>query len=299
MPLEQKINCRSRKDTFNQEVQQQWQQNQHDTSAEEFAQNWNFLWTLQGPDTTRTGYPDHGRLTDVHQNLTDDEDFTEIETDTENEELGKSSLMNHKRKQISLCRHKLQGRAYPPFRKMKTTPEQPEQLPEWEEAESDHEWLQLIQMEKMIERHKHELLKTGGQDLGDEEDDCNELWEAEGDPVKEEDDSLDDGDLTYITAILNSFSKPKFNHERSNSPDSQPFTPEGAMTRAPAQIMTPPKFNQKFNQNLTSYDHEERNFSCFSNIEEEGTTELADYFSDKEGDSLDDEDQKSESDTWS
>jgi hypothetical protein len=37
MPLEQKISCRSGKDTFNQEVQQQWRQSQHDTSAEEFA----------------------------------------------------------------------------------------------------------------------------------------------------------------------------------------------------------------------------------------------------------------------
>jgi hypothetical protein len=37
MPLEQKINCRSGKDTFNQEVEQQWQQNRHDISAKEFA----------------------------------------------------------------------------------------------------------------------------------------------------------------------------------------------------------------------------------------------------------------------
>jgi hypothetical protein len=166
MPLEQKISCRSRKDTFNQEVQQQWQQNQYDILAEEFAHNLNFLWNLQSPDTARTDYPDHGRLTDVHQNLTDDEDFTEVETDTENERLGETSLINHKRKQISLCRHKLQGRAYQRFRKLKTTSEQPEQLPEWEEAESDHEWLQLIRMERMIERQKQELLKTRAQDLG-------------------------------------------------------------------------------------------------------------------------------------
>jgi hypothetical protein len=69
------------------------------------------------------------------------------------------------------------------------TPALPERLPEREEAESDHEWLQLIQMEKMIEKHKHELLKAGTQDLGDEDDDFNELWEAEGGPVKEEDDT--------------------------------------------------------------------------------------------------------------
>jgi hypothetical protein len=67
MLLEQKINCRSGKNTLNHEVQQQWQQNQHDTSAEEFAQNWNFLWTCQGPDTTPTGYPDQASLYNAHK----------------------------------------------------------------------------------------------------------------------------------------------------------------------------------------------------------------------------------------
>ncbi len=295
MPLGQKISCRSRKDTFNQEIQQQWQQNQYDISAEEFAQNFNFLCNLQSPNTTGTGYPDHRRLNNVHQNFTHDEDFTEVETDTEKEELEKLPRINHKRKWISLCRHKLQGRAYHRFRELKMTPKQPEQ----EEVEPDHEWLQLIQMERMIERQKQELPKNGAQDFEDEDDGWDELREAEEGPVKEEDDSLDDGDLTYITAILNSFSKPKLNCEQSSASELQPFTPEGALTRAPAQIMTPPKFNQKFNQNSTSYNSEQRNFSCFSNFEEEGTTELADYFSDKEDDSLDNEDRKSESDIWS
>ncbi len=300
MPLEQKINCRSRKDTFNQEVQQQWQQNRHDTTAEEFAQTWNFLWTFQGPDPTQTGYPDHGCLTDVHQNLTDDEDITGVENDDEKEELGKTSLNKPKRKRISLCRHKLQGGAYPQFRKMKTTPEEPDRLPEWEEAESDHEWLQLIQMEKMIEKHKHDLLKTRAQDHWDMDDDRKALWEAEGGPVKEKDDSLDDGDLAYINAILNSFSKPTFNRENSNNPELQLFTPEGTLTRGAAPIRLPPKFNQKFNQNLTSYSSEDENFSYFSNFEETGPTDLADYFSDEEeDDSVDNEDLSSESDRWS
>jgi hypothetical protein len=74
MLLEQRINCRSGKDTFNQEVQQQWQQSQHDTSAEEFAQNWNFLCQLQGPARSKTNYD---RLSDVDQNLDDVEDFVE------------------------------------------------------------------------------------------------------------------------------------------------------------------------------------------------------------------------------
>jgi hypothetical protein len=161
MPMEQKINCRSGKDTFNQEVQQQWQQNWHDTSAEEFTQDWNFLWTFQGPHTTRTGYRDQASVHDAHQNLTDDEDFTRIATDDEEEKLSKTSQSKPKRKRISLCRHKLQGRAYPQFRKMKTTPGQPEPLLEREETELDHEWLQLIQMERMIETQKSKLLETG------------------------------------------------------------------------------------------------------------------------------------------
>jgi hypothetical protein len=134
-PMEQKINCRSGKDTFNQEVQQHWQQNRHDTSADEFAQDWNFLWTLQGPHTTSTGYPDQASHHDTHQNLTDDEDFTWITTDKGKEALVKMS-QKPKQKQISLCRHKLQGRAYPQVRKIKTTSGQPEQLPEQEETDS-------------------------------------------------------------------------------------------------------------------------------------------------------------------
>ena len=107
MPLEQKINCRSGKETFNQEVQQQWQQSRHDTSAEEFTQNWNFLCKLQGPAKSKT---DHDRLSDVDQNLDDVKDFVEDDPDFEEnkfEALGREKYL--KRKQVSLCRHKLQG----------------------------------------------------------------------------------------------------------------------------------------------------------------------------------------------
>jgi hypothetical protein len=76
------------------------------------------------------------------------------------------------------------------------------------------------------------------------DDDHDSLWEANKNSVKEEDDSLDDGDLEYINAILNSFSKPKLNHAKSNNPELQSITPEGALTRAPATVQTPPKFNQ-------------------------------------------------------
>ncbi len=183
---------------------------------------------------------------------------------------------------------------------MKTTPGQPEQLLEREETASDHEWLQLIQMEKMIETQKSKMLKTGAQNHWDLDDDRETLWEAEGGPVKEEDDSLVDEDLAYINALLNSFSKTKFNHKNSNGPESPISTPEGALMRALAPIGTPPKFNQKINQNSMSCGSEQENFSYFSNFEEEGPTDLADYFSDEEEDnSLDREDLSSESNTWS
>jgi hypothetical protein len=49
-----------------------------------------------------------------------------------------------------------------------------------------------------------------------------------------------------------------------------------------------------------NYGSEEENISYFSNFEEEGPTDLADYFSDEEeDDSLDEEDFSSEGDTWS
>jgi hypothetical protein len=110
---------------------------------------------------------------------------------------------------------------------------------------------------------------------------------------------LDGEDLAYINDILNSFSKPKFNSEYLRDSELQPFLPEGALTGVPALMKTPPKFNQNLNQNLMSYGSEEGNFSYFSNFKEEGSTELADYFSDEEeDDSLENEDPSSESDPW-
>jgi hypothetical protein len=107
MSLEPKINCRSEKETFNPEVRQQWQQSQQDTLAEEFAQNWNFLCDLQGPAKSKSG---HDRINGVDQNLDDVEDFVEDDTDIEDSNFGVLGREKYlQRKQISLCRHKLQG----------------------------------------------------------------------------------------------------------------------------------------------------------------------------------------------
>jgi hypothetical protein len=79
-PLETKINCRSKKETFNPEAQQQWQQSRQDTSAEEFAQTWNFLCSLQVPTNAESGLDS---LDKVEQDLDDIEDFVEIDTGLE------------------------------------------------------------------------------------------------------------------------------------------------------------------------------------------------------------------------
>jgi hypothetical protein len=291
MLLGQKINCRSGKDTFNQEVQQQWQQSRHDTSVEEFAQNWNFLCKLQNLAKSNS---DHDRLSNVDQNLDDIKDFVEEDTDFEEnkfETLGREK--NLKRKRVSLCRHKLQGRAYPKVRKVKTILGQPQPLPEQEDTDLDHEWLQLIQMERTIEEQKNKLLKTRAKDHWDLDEDREIFWETAGSPVNEQDDHLHDGDLEYINAILNSFSKQNFNHENSNGLKIESFTPEDALTCALAPTRTQQQFNLKFNQNSTSRGSNDENFSYFSNVEEEGPTDLGNYFSD------DEEDLSGESDPWS
>ncbi len=84
-PLEPRILCRSEKETFNPEVRQQWQQSWQDTSAEEFAQNWNFLCNLQGPAKSQSG---HDHFHGVNQNLDDVEDFVVEDTDSKDHSFG-------------------------------------------------------------------------------------------------------------------------------------------------------------------------------------------------------------------
>jgi hypothetical protein len=173
---------------------------------------------------------------------------------------------------------------------------------EFEEKDTNHEWAQLREMEKLLKRHRRELLRQGIPESDNEDwGEHQEPEEDENDIAKEEDDSLDNGDLTYITTILDSFSRPKSNSEQLNASDYAIFTPEGTPMRVTAKQMTPQKFNQKFNQtfnqNSTSKHPAAENFSCFPTIWEEGPTELADYSDEEEDDSLDNEDILSEKDT--
>jgi hypothetical protein len=141
------------------------------------------------------------------------------------------------------------------------------------------------------------LLKNGTPEFDYDDEAWGEPHETEDNQFLEGDDGWNDGDLNYITAILESFSRPK--------PTAKPrasnyafFPPEGAHARVEARQTTPPKFNQNFNQESTINNYRERDFSYSSHFEEEGTTELADYFSDEEDDSLDNEDTSSDSDNW-
>ncbi len=168
-----------------------------------------------------------------------------------------------------------------------------------EDLELDHEWLQLIQREKAIEEKKNQLRGTKAQSRWDPDEDHETFWDNE-ESLTERDEYLDDGDLEYIDDILNSFSKPVYHHGNSCNLKLESITPEDALARALASQKTLQKFNLKFNQNLTTCGSEEHHLSHFSSLEEEGTSELGDYFSDdEEDDTWDREDLKSGSNPWS
>jgi hypothetical protein len=80
----------------------------------------------------------------------------------------------------------------------------------------DHEWLQLIQLERAIDKHKNQLLEAEAGDHGDPDMDNEPFWE-DGESLANQSDPLDDKDLEYINNILNSFSRPIYNHEGSSN----------------------------------------------------------------------------------
>jgi hypothetical protein len=164
---------------------------------------------------------------------------------------------------------------------------QPERRRQPKDLELDHEWLQLIQMEKATEEKKNQLRRDGAQKRGDPDEDQDMFWENE-ESFTEQNDHLDDEDMEYINVILNSFSRDQSTHKNSINPQLESFTPVAALARALASPRMPSKFNLRFNQNSTTRESEEDHSSCFSDVEEESTGELGDYFSDDEDD-----------DTWS
>jgi len=115
MPLGHKISCQSRKDNFNPEIEQQWQQNQDDISEEEFVHTLNFFCNLQNLARTKSSGNNQEHFNGNYEDLTDVEDFTggedDLEDDYEELPLIGNQQLHHssKRKHVSLCRHKLLG----------------------------------------------------------------------------------------------------------------------------------------------------------------------------------------------
>jgi hypothetical protein len=95
---------------------------------------------------------------------------------------------------------------------------------------------------KIIEWQKQELLKNGDPELYYNDEAWGEPQGTEDDRIQEEDDGWNDGDLTYITAILESFSRPKANAKPPSASDYAIFPPRGradasaSMTNAATKI---------------------------------------------------------------
>jgi hypothetical protein len=100
-----KIICRSEKETFFLEIRQQWEQHRLDTSAMNFAQDWNLLGYLQAPNEANLRIDD---LNQADSDLDDIEDFVEVDPNQDDYTPEKPEPERCPRKQVRLCRHKLQ-----------------------------------------------------------------------------------------------------------------------------------------------------------------------------------------------
>ncbi len=94
----------------------------------------------------------------------------------------------------------------------------------------DHEWLQLIRLEKAIDKHKNRLLEAKAGEQGDPDMDGKLFWKSEENLAKRS-DHLDNGDLEYINNIINSFSSPTCYHEGPSHLKLKSLTPEDAPAR--------------------------------------------------------------------
>jgi hypothetical protein len=110
------VTCKSRNTTFNTDVKQQWEQNQHEILEEEFVSTVNFFHELQEPehnqdwDNTNSGY--HQIIEDYTEadDTSEDKDGPEYDLDDLLHFSNDRMTYQTKRKSICLCRHKLQGR---------------------------------------------------------------------------------------------------------------------------------------------------------------------------------------------
>jgi len=223
----------------------------------------------------------------VDSDLDDIEDFMEAATNQDCYPLREQEQgLSIPRKQVRLCRHKLQTRAYPKLAKKKAW-RSPENNLEPENQDLEHEWFQLVQMEKAIEKRRNQLREAEAGDRGETETDDRPFDENEEDLAKLS-ENLEDGDLEYINSILNSFSSPTCDRQSSSQLKLKSITEEDAPARAWTSQTTPPKFNLTFNQNSTTLSSEEDHFSYFSSAVDGSDDELGDYFSDDEEEDIGD-----------
>jgi hypothetical protein len=77
------------------------------------------------------------------------------------------------------------------------------------EEEAEDKWAQLLKMERFLEQQKLELLRKGAPESDDEEWD-GPHWPEEKESCldEEEDDSMENENLAFITSVLDSFSRP-------------------------------------------------------------------------------------------
>jgi hypothetical protein len=173
--LEHRVSCRSRDDTFNTEIQQQWQQNQNEISEEEFVHTLNFFCGLQEPINEQHLGNTNRAINNNYEDLTEADEDTEDEDELESdfgdlEQIGDEQPTNlRRRKSISLCRYKLQGRTGYRSKSWKQPANQQIRIEDLMEEDADNEWAQLRKMERFLEQQRLELLRQGAPDLDDED----------------------------------------------------------------------------------------------------------------------------------
>ncbi len=239
----------SKQEGHNTEIEQQWQQSQHEISKEEFVQTFDIFSNLQNPkieqhlgNTMKTIYDYYENLTEVDED-TEDEDEKESDFDDFKQIGNDQPADSRKRKNVSLCRHKLQGQTGYRSRSWKHPAHKIEDI---EEEEADNEWAQLRKMERFLEQQRVKLLQQGIPDSDDEDEDEPQWpYKAEDGLDEVEDDSLDNEDLTFNTLVLDSFSNPKSEATKLKRSGYEIPTPEGVTAQANAVPMTPREFNKK------------------------------------------------------
>ncbi len=111
-PLETMVTCKSQMTTFNTETEQQWKQNLHQLSGDDFVNTINFFHNIRKPElggrsnkyTTRKPNGDNRDQSQENKDEAQD-DFEEVNNLSSNHQ-----ACHSRRKAIELCRHKLQWR---------------------------------------------------------------------------------------------------------------------------------------------------------------------------------------------